>query len=251
MSAQAVAEIIHRDSEPGAIKTCESCGESFIASPPLLPFLAKWIRHCEACGERIRQQDSERLVREAEANWKKAKAAPDAERNEAWSRFCPPKYQQTNPAKLPLPALLARVMQWKYGPRGLLLHGATGLGKSRCAWKLIEREFMAGRQIEVLNHSVAFEFMGLFANSPSDADKWMKRVSHAPLLLIDDSFKAKQTDALEAALFSIIATRDDYDLPIVATLNDTGDSLRGRMTADRGDAFVRRLRENCETVPFV
>lgn len=151
------------------------------------------------------------------------------------------------------PAMLAKVMRWPYGPRGLVLHGKTGLCKSRCAWQLVKREYHRGTRVAVVDHGTAYEYMARFDRTDGrmEASLWVDRLSKAGLLLLDDVFKAKFTDSFEQAVFTIIASRCEHKLPIILTTNDVGNSLTQRMTSDRGAAMVRRLRDHSEALAFV
>lgn len=202
--------------------------------------MAKWGNLCDPCALNHAIEDQERIKREAEA-----------QRLSGWYTLCPPSYRDTAPDKLPRPKLLEKVLRWPYGPRGIVLHGKTGLGKSRCAWLLVKREYDRGRSIMVLDHAAAYEYAAKFDKSTSEAALWVERLSKVGLLLLDDVFKAKFTDSFEQALFTIIGTRCEHKLPIILTTNDVGDSLTQRMTSDRGAAMVRRLRDHADPVAFV
>jgi DNA replication protein DnaC len=167
-----------------------------------------------------------------------------------WENVCPVDFRNTDARKLPKPELLRCVLAWTYGARGLLLHGNTGLGKSRCAWLLLKREHDAGRRIRVIDHSIGFRYAELFANSAGDAAAWIERLCEADILFLDDVFKARLTDSLEQALFTIISTRCEQQRPNIITTNDTGESLKARMSQDRGDAIYRRLTEYSQAVAF-
>jgi hypothetical protein len=217
---------------------CRDCGVKIETMVP--EWLARWQTLCDTCAVRHAIDDQARIKREAEA-----------ERLAGWYSLCPPSYRDTDEKKLPLPHLAQKVMRWPYGPRGLVLHGKTGKGKSRCAWLLMKREYDRGRSIMVLDHAAAYEYAAKFDKSTAEAALWVERLSKVGLLLLDDVFKAKFTDSFEQALFTIIGTRCEHKLPIVLTTNDVGDSLTQRMTSDRGTALVRRLRDHADSVAFV
>ena len=67
---------------------------------------------------------------------------------------------------------------------------------------------------------------------------------------MDDIFKVKLTDSFENAIFTIIDQRINNLRPIIATTNDVGSTLAGRMSQDRGEPIVRRLREACKAIVF-
>ena len=80
--------------------------------------------------------------------------------------------------------------------------------------------------------------------------RWLEHVSIVDFLLLDDIFKVRLTDSFEGFLFSIVCQRTEACLPIVITTNDDGASLMERLTLDRGEPLLRRIKESCGVVPF-
>ena len=167
-----------------------------------------------------------------------------------WLEYCPPAFQDTELAKLPFPKVTAIVLSWEYQKRGLILYGKTRSGKTRTAWLLVKKQFEAGRTANVMNSMSGFEYAAIFTAGGQAAMEWVMVRSKCSLLFLDDVFKVKLTDSFEAAMFAIVDYRLNHNLPIIATLNDTGATLSARMTGDRGDAFIARLKEMCETIQF-
>lgn len=173
------------------------------------------------------------------------------ERVREWENFCPVDFRQTTLERLPRRKKYERAMEWKFGARGLLLHGPSGLGKSRTAWKICEREFLIGRTVEVIDANFAQEYAAKLGARFGATAEWIGQKCEASVLLMDDVFKAKLTDAIETALFAVMEERLQNRRPLIVTLNDTGATLKGRLSQDRGEPIVRRLREHCEAVSFV
>ena len=173
-----------------------------------------------------------------------------AVRKYEWTIQCPPAFIETNIDKLPFPQKAEQVLQWEYSPKGLILYGATRKGKTRAAWLLIQKLFMQGRNFRVMDSMAGFEYAGIFSEGGNNALNWVTKRSTVPVLFLDDVFKVKLTDSFEAAIFAIVDHRMNHQLPIICTLNDTGDTLSSRMTDDRGNAFTARLKEMCDMVHF-
>lgn len=211
--------------------TCQRCGRPFKSRYPGSSLA------CGPCQEELARQSAE----------KERLEGITARRNE-WRTICPAEFIESDPGKLPFPNLHERVLRWHYGRRGLILHGPTGGGKSRAAFSLCKREFMSGRTVMVINPRYAIEIPTLFLKGNSETE--IRRACEVSLLLLDDCFKSRLSPTVEEFLFAVIDERTSQGRPIVATLNDTGDSLLSRLSPDRGEPMLRRLRENCAPITF-
>lgn len=174
-----------------------------------------------------------------------------AKRVSNFNSICPALYQKTDLARLPKKQL-EKIIGWQYGPKGMILLGETGLGKSRCAWQLIRRITVEDSKPVSLKW---FDCVG-FGHELSrhyhdeDAEDWLDSLAESPLIFFDDLGKLKLTERAEVELFGVIERRCSNELPIIVTTNDTGDTLASRMTDNRGPALIRRLREFCEPIQF-
>lgn len=222
----------------GAIRPCEECGNGFVLPP--FRIAAKFVKICPSCSE-IRAELDMQKARES--------ARDDVRRGGTWKRVCPEEFQKTERGRIPNPIRFDRVMQWKFGSRGMVLHGPTGRGKSRCAWELMRREHMQGRSWDVLDSRFAYSYSAQFSK-PSDCAKWIKARIELDILLLDDVFKTKLTDSVEQAVFAIVNHRTEEGRPVILTTQDVGETLEQRMSPDRGPALVRRIREFCESISF-
>ena len=171
-----------------------------------------------------------------------------ARRLERFNALCPITYAETDESRLNRHAwALATACSIKSS--GLLLTGATGLGKTRIAWMLIKRLMTDG----TIENFHAFDCVS-FAHDlvehyrAEDAESWLRGLVHSPLVFFDDLGKLKLTERAEAELFGVVERRCARGMPILATTNDTGATLASRMTDNRGAALIRRLREFCEVI---
>lgn len=212
-----------------ALRNCSRCGVPTFTRENALDVF------CKTC---ISEIESEKQLRSAE------------KLKEAWERICPPIHKQTEIEKLPNREASNSALAWKFNERGLLLHGQTGTGKSRTAWLILKAAHFDGKKILVLNSASAIRYAAIFSTSTADAEKWIDRHANVDVLFMDDAFKVKLTESYEAALFAVIDSRMENLRPIIATTNDTGETLAGRMSQDRGAAMVRRLRECCDSIGF-
>lgn len=167
-----------------------------------------------------------------------------------WDALCPPLYLDTDADKLP-EYQLKRVIKWQFGPRGLVLHGETRKGKSRCAWLLIRRLILEGVSVEAMtSDQFARDCAEAHGTGADVATEWFARLAGRPVLFIDDLGKFKLTERVEAELFGIFDYRCTHLRPTIFTTNAVGDILAKRMTPDRGAPFVARMREFCEGISF-
>lgn len=234
--AKAVAATLAR-LKPMETRRCD-CGEEIILDN-LSPWMREHATKCEKCA--IAADFSEQV-----------KAQESTNREAKWKEFCPVDYQGTILDRLPCgQEALRGVLMWKYGPRGLLLHGTTGRGKSRCAWLVLHAQHNDGKRVDYLNsQSLSFTLPGLYAKGADSVDTWLNHLCRVDVLLLDDCFKAVLNDRTEAFMFALLSSRTERHRPIIATLNDTSESLKARLTGDRADPMLRRLTEYCHLVNF-
>lgn len=218
-------------------RQCRECGQQFELPP--YRFAQRFVFVCPQCSERQAEED-QRAARERSG----------VRREEAWNRICPVLFQNTEAHKLPSPTKLDQALKWCYGPQGLILHGASGKGKSRIAWEILKREYRAGKSIAALDGAFGYDYAAKFATSSADVARYIEHKMLIDVLLLDDVLKAKLTDSVEQALFNIVNCRSERGLPIIVTTNDTGETLTARMSEDRGHALLRRLREFSQSISF-
>lgn len=225
------------------MKTCETCGSEFVLDTTLGAAMERWVKECPGCADAtIKRQDADATER------RKSEAAGEVSR--AWDAICPALFKETEISKLPCPSALEEVLRWKFGPNGLVLHGPSGKGKSRCAWIVLEREFRAGRRFKVLDSMAGLKYAAKFSDSAEQVEMWVEDLIAVDLLFMDDIFKNKLTDSFEGVIFTLLDQRIQARRPVIITSNDTGKTLAGRMTEDRSEPLIRRIREHSTTVLF-
>lgn len=208
--------------------------------------VAKTIVHNHCYNERVRQKkeaDETERLNQRTANWR---------------LLCEPFYQTSHEwiltagaAKKVNMAAVKKALEWQYGPKGMILSGRkSGTGKTTTAWAVLHREFNLGRFIVAISHTELSQKATQIATS-SDllANRWMHTIKNCDLLFIDDlgksRFKSVSGDgrASEEFLFDLVDGRIKSNLPTIITCNMNGEDLQKSMSEERGEAFVRRLRE--------
>lgn len=177
-------------------------------------------------------------------------------RKQGLALVVPAEYQNTDPKHPEMntaPALEA--LSWTWGRIGLLLKGATGRAKSRCAYTILYREYMSGRTCEQFS---AGEWEGRCRVASYDGrafDRWLHRVKTCEVLLIDDLGKARlayqDNEATRATefMFDVLDSRGKYHLPTIVTTNMGAKEFKAKW-GEHGFAFARRLVTYCKPIDF-
>lgn len=221
---------------------CNICGATFTYRPLLFEGHEVFTRH--AC------PDCSAAAAEAQRRATEARQAAETARQRAleWQRVCPPLYRDSDPARLPQEPL-RRVLAWPRGPRGLILFGDSGQGKTRSAFLLLRQLVESGARCEAI-HGVAFGDEVTTRLSRFEGTTWLKRYDRAGVLLFDDLGKEPATERVQTELFGLVERRTAQFRPLIVTTQLAPDELAERYTGHVADALIRRLREFCEPVQF-
>lgn len=140
---------------------------------------------------------------------------------------------------------------WRYGPKGLILIGPTGACKTRIAFSLLRREYMAGRSVGYLNASTLATRLAAASHRHYGGDgELLENWETVDLLLIDDLGKGGIGDRHEASMFGLVDARAMAGRPIFTTQNAGSKALTEAMAPDRAEPFIRRLREFNTVITF-
>jgi DNA replication protein DnaC len=218
-------------------KDCSMCFKPFEAPDNVM---SNYLKLCPGCSkerdEKIRQEEVER---------------ESQRRLRRWIETCPKEYLSIRQELLPTPSKLDETLAWSYGPKGIVMHGSTGNGKTRCAWALLRRECVShGRTVSFLDSMGGLRYASLYSKGADIVEEWVHGLIAVDILLLDDVFKNKLTDSFEGVIFTLVDQRIQNQRPTILTSNDTGQTLTTRMTLDRGEPLLRRLREYCVTIHF-
>ena len=222
---------------------CRECGVEFEQHR----FMSFVQHYCDGCCEKFQL--------EAEEERRRVEMLERQKRLErSWEDICPPLYRHTDLDRLPasLKPAIDKVLSWQTNPTGMVLHGDSGLGKTRVAMMLLNRLHFAGRRVvPLLAGRFAYNCMTLLGKSTEAFADFYQGLIAADVVLLDDLGKEKLTERVECELFSLIEERSQHLRPIIVTTNTTGDTLESRFDDDRAGPFLRRVREFCEPVAFV
>lgn len=132
---------------------------------------------------------------------------------------------------------------------GLLLHGTTGVGKTRLAWLVVNRLWIEKAKKDI-NMPYRFltmrKFEGLIEESFGDKahSKMLEELIKTDLLVFDDLGKERATARMASDLFAVLDERSTAMRPTVITTNFNGQALIDRFDdKEMSAALVRRFRD--------
>lgn len=141
---------------------------------------------------------------------------------------------------------MRKVKKWepKSDKCGAVLHGATGIGKSRAAWWLFNMYFVYNHTDCLFLQMRKFE---AFIEKGFDERKHAKVLDtliNCSVLVLDDLGKERLTARMETDLFAVIDERTSGMRTTIITTNYTGETLLDRFTnKETGVAIIRRMRD--------
>ena len=162
----------------------------------------------------------------------------------------PIEFRNTDQARLPqnLQALITKKLF--VDGRGLLIHGQSGLGKTRTAWIVLEKWWKEHDCPSIKTYT-----MRRLQNELEESHergkhmRTLNEVIECPMLFLDDLGKEKLTPRLASDLFSIVDERSVNHRPCLITTNFNGALLSGWFPeTEMGIAFVRRLKDYYDLV---
>lgn len=234
---------------------CTQCGASFMTAAFFRePQPGEKLKSvCEACsGRREREREEEERTRKLnilEQHWREDWHTVDGDPRKA---ICPRRYQNFDEKRFTgNRQKLEEAMAWEFGPKGLVLHGHTGQGKTWAAFMVAKREHFENRRgVMSLNGNRLREVVSIVSESNTRYNQELGLLIRCQLLVINDPFKVKLTDKVEEALWEIIDERYEWERPIVLTMNGVAANIEPLLSPDRGKALFRRLREENHTIHF-
>ncbi|CAK0756149.1 hypothetical protein CCP3SC1AL1_2230002 [Gammaproteobacteria bacterium] len=160
-------------------------------------------------------------------------------------------FRDTLPAKLH--QKVQDVLDWK--PQadvcGLLLHGTTGVGKTRGIWEIVrkmwEAEAKRDKQLE-FNFLTMRKMEGMIEKSFDDRthSKMIDGLIESKLVIFDDFGKERLTSRMASDLFSVIDERTTARRPTIISTNFNGTALLERFEnrdKETGVALIRRFKD--------
>lgn len=136
------------------------------------------------------------------------------------------------------------VKDWDLKPKGLLITGTVGTGKTHLTIAIINNLLVKKRISTLFVNTPELVAELRDAQFKDSLSGKMDKIKECPLVCFDDLAKERMTEWVKEQYYRIINHRYLYKLPILATsnnsINDLGDKL--------GDATASRLIATCEVV---
>ena len=162
----------------------------------------------------------------------------------------PEEFRSTDVARLPQG--LQNVIGKKnfVNSRSLLLHGPSGLGKTRAAWKILEIWWVDNGGPEHMTFTMRRMQNQLEESHEKGKHlKLLDSIIDTPMLFMDDLGKEKLTPRLASDIFAIIDERSVNHRPCLITTNFNSTGLTERFQdPEMGTALVRRLKDYYDIV---
>jgi DNA replication protein DnaC len=146
---------------------------------------------------------------------------------------------------------MRKVSKWEQGKDkcGVVLHGQTGIGKSRAAWWLFNLYFVYNHTDCLFLQMRKFEGMIEKGFDEKKHSKILDTMINCSVLVLDDLGKERLTARMETDLFAVIDERTSQLRTTIITTNYTGETLLDRFNnKETGTAIIRRLRDYMDVI---
>ena len=221
---------------------------------------------CRLCGKQITPAVEPLIVCGRPFAIRPTVCAPCAEAAEAgqrtralsrWERMCPALYRHTEIGHLEHELRrqgyesrwVDEVLGWRYGSRGLVISGPTGVGKSRLMWLLLRRLLDEENRTAVFVNAVRFRTGVQAAARDGTSEEFVRRLVRAKVLYWDDLGQMHLTGAASEMLLHLLEERICAGRPVLATTQYSGKGLDTQFERpEMGQAIRRRLNEFCQVV---
>lgn len=225
---------------------CKGCACEIDASPAVRVFGGTEIAFpstvCDDCMELVR----------AHYDPEQARPDDDATKTPKWDQNCGERHKQVvlgeiRPTSIDW-ASYERVRDWTpQEPRGLILTGIPGCGKSSAYWALARKLEEDGLGPITLSSVDLARTLAEAGRDIKDVG-WLYRCR---VLMVDDLGKERASPAVASLLWEVLDRRLAANLPVIFTTNFDGDGLAARFGESHlGDSIRRRIAELCRVVKF-
>lgn len=170
-----------------------------------------------------------------------------------------PESDWSHPGLAESKAAIERVLAWEYGPKGMLLSGPTGRGKTRSLFGLYRKlACEQGRSVRYWFAGDWFsELQGYVRYGRDDARQWVEACASHPLVILDDlgqeAVTTARSDWAEAWFFRFLDIRISKSLPLLCSTNIGAEGIAAAFSSSKGiraNPLIRRLLDLADPVKF-
>ncbi len=159
----------------------------------------------------------------------------------------------------PRPRQFKFVAEWYESPPmgklGMILTGASGLGKTAAAWAMmlagLKGGSVSGRPEFILSPTFfrIVKLKHVDRDARAEFNEMFNRLRNTELLVIDDLGSEKITEPAQEVIFELLSTRCDNHADTTITTNDSMEKLAARFSGNKAK-MRRRLEQFFVTVNF-
>lgn len=163
-----------------------------------------------------------------------------------WHTICPEEFRKPLNVKESgyNKARLDAILAWRFGPIGLRVIGKSGKCKTRFMFKLLEREFHAGKKVGAWAHGdLRAQLSALASGDSASVVEFLTQLVKLDILLIDDLGKGRRTPAAEEHFYTLIAGRARENRPTHYTSNVPLETFGAQLSEEYREPTIRRIEE--------
>lgn len=184
-----------------------------------------------------------------DANQKAVEDALVGAKFHCWKIACPEEYHDTDPDLIQHSRLSSLFADES---KGCYIYGDAGKGKTRAAICLLAKNYMEGKSVKFLSQEQFFVGAMKIADVDENGKSITDRLSECNVLLIDDLFKRKITEAQEFFLYCILERR--MNKRTIITSNIPFSKIPNLFT-EKGEwntfePIMRRIKETSRIIKF-
>jgi hypothetical protein len=181
----------------------------------------------------------------------------DVQAETVWDQTCPKLFQEIVLRPRERSSIdwksYRKVENWKDTDKGMYITGDSGLGKTSSIWALARKlEVDHGIVPEIVTSPILARNLSLSAKEMDES--YVRKLSHTPVLIIDDFGKEKFTESITVGLYEIIDHRYRNALPLIFTSRYGGKELKNRFSvaqdSNMGFDISRRIGELVNRLEF-
>jgi DNA replication protein DnaC len=177
------------------------------------------------------------------------KATVVSAKSAGWKSAVPEEYWDTDPCRV---KSSRKETVFRDPPSGIYVYGKSGAQKTRALLCLLAKEYMDGRSISFVTQE-QFAIAAYDSFEPDGTGRsLLEKSGSCDVLLIDDMFKRKMTEAQEFFLYCVLERRGRKKTLFTSNIafGDIPSVFTAKGCANTCEPIMRRIRERCRVLKF-